>query len=38
MLGVIRKSDMVPDGIRVQQELVEGVAFDMLHFARFSYD
>ena len=38
MLGVIRKSDMVPDGIRVQHELVEGVAFDMLHFARFSYD
>jgi len=36
MLGVIRKSGMVPDGIRVQQELVEGVAFDMLHFARFA--
>ncbi len=38
MLGVIRKSGMVPDGIRVQHELVEGVAFDMLHFARFSHD
>lgn len=36
MLGVIRKSGMQPDGIRVDQELVEGVAFDMLHFARFS--
>ena len=36
MLRLLAKSGMAPDGQRKQQELVEGVAYDMLYFAKFS--
>jgi len=35
MLKIMKKSGMVEDGIRRQQEIVGGEAFDILHFAAF---
>lgn len=36
MLGLMIKSGMVLDGVRHQQEIVEGQAFDIIHYARFN--
>lgn len=38
MLSIMRKSGMVMDGIRVNQELVEGRPYDMHYYACFSDD
>ena len=38
MLSIMRKSGMVEDGIRVNQELVEGQPYDMQYYAYFSND
>jgi [ribosomal protein S5]-alanine N-acetyltransferase len=35
MVNVMLKTGMSPDGLRIGQELVEGVPQDVLHFARF---
>ena len=35
MVRIMQNSGMVPDGVRVAQELVDGQPQDMLHFARF---
>ena len=35
MLGVADATGMVPDGIRIAQELVDGEAYDMHYFAAF---
>jgi len=35
MVSIMQSSNMTPDGIRHQQELVDGEAYDMLHFAFF---
>jgi RimJ/RimL family protein N-acetyltransferase len=38
MLSLVAKSGMEPDGVRKRQELVEGVAQDILYFAKFGND
>lgn len=38
MLALINSSNMQPDGVRKQQELVSGQAFDVQHFAIFNSD
>jgi len=35
MLKLIRGSGMQPDGIRRQQEIIEGLPQDLVYFARF---
>jgi RimJ/RimL family protein N-acetyltransferase len=35
MISIMEKSKMVPDGIRVSQEIVEGQFQDIVHFAAF---
>lgn len=35
MVNLMSKTGMSPDGVRIGQELVEGVPEDILHFARF---
>lgn len=35
MLKIINNSDMVPDGVRYAQELVNGIPTDILYYARF---
>jgi RimJ/RimL family protein N-acetyltransferase len=35
MVSIMKKTSMVPDGIRVSQELVEGQLQDIVHFAAF---
>ncbi len=35
MLSIMKKTKMVPDGIRVSQEVVEGKLEDIVHFAAF---
>lgn len=37
MLKLINGSGMVADGVRRQQEMIDGVAQDMLYFARFGH-
>lgn len=36
MLGIMQRCGMQPDGVRIRQELVDGVAHDMLYFAKFA--
>jgi RimJ/RimL family protein N-acetyltransferase len=36
MVRIMQSCGMKPDGIRVGQELVDGVAHDILHFAKFA--
>lgn len=36
MVRVMRNCGMQPDGVRIGQELVDGKAQDMLHFAKFA--
>ena len=36
MLSIMQACGMKPDGVRIAQEMIDGVAHDMLHFARFS--
>jgi RimJ/RimL family protein N-acetyltransferase len=36
MVRIMESSGMHPDGVRVGQELVDGVAHDMLHYAKFA--
>jgi len=38
MISIMKKSGMQPDGVRTRQELVEGVAHDIVYFARFNHD
>lgn len=35
MVSIMKKVKMIPDGIRVSQELVEGQLHDIVHFAAF---
>lgn len=35
MVSIMSKSGMSPDGVRIRQELVDGLPHDILHFARF---
>lgn len=35
MVKIMKNCGMHPDGVRVGQELIDGVAQDMLHFAKF---
>jgi len=37
MVRIMQACGMEPDGVRVGQELIDGVAHDMLHFAKFAY-
>jgi len=36
MVGIMQSCGMRPDGVRVSHELVDGVAHDMLYFAKFA--
>jgi len=35
MVSIMEKAGMVPDGVRIAHELVDGLPQDMLHFAKF---
>jgi RimJ/RimL family protein N-acetyltransferase len=36
MLGIMQRCEMQPDGVRIGQELVDGIAHDILYFAKFA--
>jgi RimJ/RimL family protein N-acetyltransferase len=38
MLSIMKKTGMQPDGVRCQQQLVNGQAYDILHFSQFRSD
>ncbi len=37
MVKIMLNSGMQPDGIRIEQELIDGIPVDILHFAKFSH-